>query len=448
MKFNKTPYSHIPFSPKKLPFFYGWVVLFLGAFGILMSIPGQTMGVSVFTDFLMDAMNMSRINLSLAYMVGTIGSSLLLSQAGEFYDRFGARITLFLSGLLLGFVLLFLSQIDRVAGFFSQMIPFGFAFWAFFLMCLGFFLLRFSGQGVMTMVSRSTVMKWFDKRRGLAAGLMGVVTSFGFAYAPKVLDGLIGQFSWRGAWQWMALFCGFIFALLALIFQRDNPTQCGMKPDSLKEIHVFGKVKKRVEGQDCTLKEAKKQPILWIFSITLAIWALHNTAFTFHVISLFDKVGIEKSRALSIFFPISIISVSTRFLVSAISDHIRLESLFLYFLLSMLLSAFSQLFVGQTLFWYLLIGGMGLAGGAFGSLVSITWVRLFGKKHLGAISGFAMSWIVAGSAIGPYFFSLSEKLTGLYNLGAYFTLILCSLLFIAVLWLSKRSEVVTVSTSA
>ncbi|MDA3852574.1 MAG: MFS transporter, partial [Spirochaetaceae bacterium] len=215
------------------------MVLFLSAFGILMSIPGQTMGVSVFTDYLMDALNMNRMNLSLAYMIGTILSSMMLSRAGKFYDRFGVRITLFLSGILMGAVLIFLSQVDRAAqglanliaaqGLASQLhIPFG--FWAFLLMTLGFFLLRFSGQGVMTMSSRSTAMKWFDQRRGLAAALMGVVTSFGFSYAPKILDRLIQDYTWRGAWLCLALICGVFFAFVALIFQRDNPADCGLKP--------------------------------------------------------------------------------------------------------------------------------------------------------------------------------------------------------------------------
>jgi hypothetical protein len=35
-----------------------------------MSIPGQTMGVSVFTDILIEKLGISRLNLSLTYMVG------------------------------------------------------------------------------------------------------------------------------------------------------------------------------------------------------------------------------------------------------------------------------------------------------------------------------------------------------------------------------------------
>ncbi len=72
--------GNIPFSPSKFPFFYGWIILAAGAVGVVMSIPGQTMGVSVFTDRLIDSLKISRLNLSLAYMIGTLSSSLLLSR--------------------------------------------------------------------------------------------------------------------------------------------------------------------------------------------------------------------------------------------------------------------------------------------------------------------------------------------------------------------------------
>ena len=64
-------HSNRPFPPSRLPFFYGWVILLAGTIGILMSIPGQTMGVSVFTENLLRDLAINRNNLSLAYLVGT-----------------------------------------------------------------------------------------------------------------------------------------------------------------------------------------------------------------------------------------------------------------------------------------------------------------------------------------------------------------------------------------
>jgi len=392
-----------------------------------MSIPGQTMGVSVFTGNLVQSLGITRLNLSITYMIGTILSSLFLSRAGKFYDRYGARITMLLAGSGLALVLFYFSKIDRIASRFSNGTEPG-NIAAFVLLVLGFFLLRYSGQGVMTMVSRSMIMKWFDQRRGLAAAILGIFTSFGFSYAPRVLDELIQQSDWRHAWQQLGLVCGLAFGIIAFLLYRDNPQVCGLKPDSLKEIKADPHVKKRKEGMDFTLKQAKRKPILWVFSLALALWAMFNTAFTFHVVSIFKQAQWTREEALAIFFPISVVSVVARFLVSAISDRLRLEWIYLIYLGGMILGTLSLAMLQWTGVLWVLIPGMGIAGGIFGTLSSITWVRLFGKAHLGAISGFAMGWIVAGSAVGPYFFSLSERFIGSYNGAAWFTLILSALL--------------------
>ena len=47
--------ANFPFDPARLPFFYGTVVLVCGTLGVLVSAPGQTVGVSVFTDFLIQS---------------------------------------------------------------------------------------------------------------------------------------------------------------------------------------------------------------------------------------------------------------------------------------------------------------------------------------------------------------------------------------------------------
>ena len=50
------------------------------------------MGMAVFTDPLIDVTGLSRTELSMAYLLGTIGSSLFLTKAGQWYDRYGGRV--------------------------------------------------------------------------------------------------------------------------------------------------------------------------------------------------------------------------------------------------------------------------------------------------------------------------------------------------------------------
>ena len=56
--------ADVPFAPRRVPFFYGWVVVAAATSGVLFSIPGQTMGVSVFTDSLLEATGLGRLALS------------------------------------------------------------------------------------------------------------------------------------------------------------------------------------------------------------------------------------------------------------------------------------------------------------------------------------------------------------------------------------------------
>jgi hypothetical protein len=86
---------------------------------------------------------------------------------------------------------------------------------------------------------------------------------------------------------------------------------------------------------------------------------------------------------------------------------------------------------------YLSILGMGLSQGMMGITGNITWPRYFGRLHLGAISGFAMSLTVAGSAIGPYVFSLSLSLFGSYAAAGGLFAAAALLLFIGTLFVKR-----------
>ena len=138
-----------PFDPRRVPFFYGWVIWGFSTLGFLMSIPGQTMGMAVFTDPFLEVTGLSRTELSLAYLFGTIGSSFFLTKAGGWYDRYGGRFMISASSLMLGVMVMFISFADRI----TQMLGGG----AFVLMLIGYFGVRFFGQGVLTSCSRNVL---------------------------------------------------------------------------------------------------------------------------------------------------------------------------------------------------------------------------------------------------------------------------------------------------
>ncbi len=196
---NSNKFSFI--DPGKSPVFYGYIVLFIGSIGILASIPGQTVGVSVFTDPLKDALGLSRNQFSNAYMIGTLLSAFFVAKAGVLFDAYGARYVAFFASLFLGISLLLCSVsveisegIKGILHINSWMVPFG-------LMTILFFFIRFCGQGVLTMASRNMIMIWFDRNRGKVNSISSIGVSLGFSSSPIFLSKLIDDQGWEMTWQ-------------------------------------------------------------------------------------------------------------------------------------------------------------------------------------------------------------------------------------------------------
>lgn len=415
----KQQWNNLPIRPEKIPFFYGWVILFAATIGVLASAPGQTMGIATFTDYLLENIHISRNQLSIAYMIGTIASSLILTYAGKMYDKYGARWIGMVISIVLGFVLILLSQSDRIIHLFIKegssavYVPIAMAI----LMFL-FFALRFSGQGVLTMVSRNMLMKWFIARRGLVNGISSVFVAFGFSLAPLTFDTFIQETSWRWAWIIMAIGIGVFFTLFVFLFYRDNPEDLGMIPDG--EVH--GNKEKNViikPFKQFTLAEARHTLTFWLFSIPLAMYALYITGFTFHLVSIFEHAGMDREKALAVFIPVSVISVIVSLIGGYISDKIRLKVLLVIMLIGQLIALSSLAFLNDGIFYYGYIVGNGLASGLYNVLMAVTWPRFYGRENLGKITGFVMAIIVFASALGPTLFSLSATKLGSYSIAIF-----------------------------
>lgn len=180
-----------PFAVGKSPVFYGWIMAVIATLGILLSVPGQTMGMAVFADAFIEVTGLTRTELSLAYMLGTITSAFFLTRAGRWFDVHGARSVLIAASLMLGMSILFLSMVDRASEYVATLIGINGSAIAFSLMVVGYFGVRFSGQGVMTSASRNLLLLWFERRRGIVSGVSGVFVSLGFSLAPLLLAMLI-----------------------------------------------------------------------------------------------------------------------------------------------------------------------------------------------------------------------------------------------------------------
>ncbi len=397
--------------------------------------PGQTIGVSVFTEPLLGALQLTRDQLSLAYMAGTIGSSFLLPWAGSLYDRWGVRPVASVAALSLGLVLTYLSQVDRVVRWFDPTPGTVLTLASIFL---GFLSLRFFGQGVLTLVSRNMMMQWFDQRRGFATGFSNVFISLGFSASPVVLDALINRYDWRGAWIVLAVIVGVIFPVIVLLFFRNNPEASGLQPDgdyrplTRQQRYAVQVVK------NFTRSEAVRSYAFWVFALMLAMQGLYITGFTFHVVSIFEQAGLSRAEAITIFQPVAVLAVIITLTASSLSDYIPLKYLLYAEGLGACLGVAGMIFLGShslggiPLAYYALVAGNGLMVGLFSVITTVTWPRYFGKKYLGAISGQATMLIVFGSALGPILFSTSLSWMGSYAMagwvcfGVFFALVVAA----------------------
>jgi cyanate permease len=230
---------------------------------------------------------------------------------------------------------------------------------------------------------------------------------------------------------------GTSFVIFVLLIFRDNPESCGCIPDGKRILAGTKKRPPSLPDRDYTLSEAKSTFAFWIFTLAMAIAGLYISGLFFHVVSVFDSVGISQEKALGIFVPASLVAIVVQFISSYLSDFIRLKYLLLVFLGGIILTAFGLVFLDESsITYWMVITGNGITWGLYTVLIAVTWPRFYGLLNLGAISGYSMSWLVIGSALGPYLFSLSFDITGHYKGVAILTLFVSMVLFI----LSFRAE--------
>ncbi len=428
--------ANFPFDPARLPFFYGTVVLACGTLGVLASAPGQTVGVSVFTDFLIQAHQLSRSWISFAYFAGTIASAILITRAGHWYDRFGGRWVSSVSAIMLALVLTGMSFSDAIAESVASILPDSYRNQAsFVVLCLGFFGMRFFGQGMLTLSSRNMVLEWFEQRRGMALAFIGVSVAFGFSATPTLFEWLIQKGGWSWAWQVIAVMVA-LFSLVAFCFGRSKPEDHGLLPDGPfakknRKTHV-----ETLSGRQFTLSEARRTYSFWVFTLSVVLSGVVLTAFAFHVVSIFADAGMQRSQAVAIFLPAACVSVVVELAGSWLSDFVKLKYLAMVQLVGVMMLSLSLSFLDAGPSVIFVVLGMGLMQGMFGIISAVTWPRFYGRTHLGAISGFSTSIVVAGTAVGPYLFSVTHDQFGSYRAAT----LLCASIAVILLAASPRAE--------
>lgn len=385
-------------------FYYGWVILVVGSLGALASIPGQTAGVSVFTDHITEATGLSRLQLATAYLVGTGTSGLLLPRSGGAIDRFGTRrmagvAVIGLATTLVG--LSFIGSMGPVTGFVVMSVAFG---------CL-----RFTGQGLLTLTSRTMISQWFERRRGMVTSASNAAMSFVFAASPAVLLLMIEIDGFRSAWRLMALAIFVVMGTIVVLFYRDSPEGSGLQIDG--GLSALGANEPVIIGTDAdaTRFTAIRDLRFWTVTIPVMAMASTSTALTFHIIDFGNELGISQSQIVRIFVPIAFVSVPVTLLGGWLVDRMPSIAVAAAMSAAQIVMYVAVSFLDQPVVAVIGVIAWGIAAGCYAPLTSAALPKLFGRRHLGAIAGFQMSCMVIGSAIGPALFALVQATTGSYR---------------------------------
>jgi MFS transporter, OFA family, oxalate/formate antiporter len=401
-----------PFDPVRIGIYYGWIVVIAGTIGMIASVPGQTAGVSVFTDDLTGSTGLTRLQLSIAYLIGTGTSGFLLPRGGRAIDRYGARIvalvaTVGLAGVLLGFS--FVGAMSLWVGM--------------AVMSLGFGLLRFTGQGLLTLSSRTMLAQWFDRRRGVVTSVANTFVSFSFAASPALLLALIDLGGFRSAWRILAVALLVVVATIVVLLYRESPESSGLKIDG--GIAATGDGSPAVVGTDgdLTRHAAVRDVRFWAVTAPIAALSSTSTALTFHIVDFGAELGLSDDEIVRIFVPIAFVSIPTTLFAGWLVDIVSPLRLAAAMSVAQIVMYFAVTRIDIPVFAVIAIVAWGVSQGCFGPLTTAALPRLFGRRHLGDVAGAQMSALVIGSAIGPALFALVRSIAGSYEVALWISMI-------------------------
>ena len=375
------------------PIPYGWVVLAAATVGLTMTIPGQTIGVSVVLDPIIDELGLGRSVVSATYTAGTLAGSLWLAAVGRRIDRYGPRRSVAVIATAFALACAAFGLVGGVVG-----------------LVVGFTLIRGLGQGALGLVSVHAVNSWFVRRRGLAMGLAG----FGFAIATALVPPRFQQLVDAIGWRWSYVVAGAVVAAVMVpvgwAFFRDRPEAYGLQPDGTTPSTV-----EPVVEVDYELAQARRTLTFWLYVTGGFLTAALGTALVFHHFSIMAANGLERDVAASLFVPFGFVLAGSGLVTGYLIDRVPPR-----FLLSAALALMAGALVGapgvddpRTLLVYGVV--LGTMQGMSQALQTTVYAHYFGRLHIGAIKGLSTTILVAGTSVGPLLVALGFDAAGDYR---------------------------------
>ena len=363
----------IKISINKKIIIFGFIFTFFSSFG-------QSFFLGLFNAPIRNELGITHGQFGNIYAMATIFSSVLLIWVGKkideyqiFYYSFFVIILLFLSSL-------FFSFINSI-----------------FLLAIGIFLMRFSGQGLMSHTSTTTISRFFEKSRGKALSTIW----FGLSSAEFILPVFVTYFfviySWRTVWQGIAIII--ILFLPIVIFNTIRSVKLeSREKDQNPKINLKIKSWRRVE----VIKDFR------FYIVSLNMLAMPWVATGVFVYQSF----ITESKMWSIytipkaFMVYSITSIITLFFSGFLVDKFTSRKLIPLMNIPLLFAMLVLFYYEQEISAFIFLGLIGVSNGLANVLGSSTWAEIYGVKYIGSIKALTTALMVFSTAFGTAVFGV------------------------------------------
>lgn len=389
--------------PSPAPGRLAWIVA-VAAAGLIsvMTAPGQTAGLSVFTDPLIEQLGISRTEISFSYMIGTLLGALAQPFLGRALDRWEPRRVIVIIAITFSLILVSMSFVSGVVD-----------------LTIGYTGVRMAGQGALGLAVTTAVTRAITHRRGLALGVSAAVGSAGISLTPIGLERLIDATGIQAAWRWEALAVAVIVIPATLLLPRRRAPH---RPDESGTGSASG----------WTLNEATRTGMFWVLVAATSTISMLGTGLTFQQVAILAERGLSPLQAASNFLPQTITALAATIAVGALVDWVS-PRIFVIVSMAAMAAALCMVTIA-TPGWGSISYGLvlGLAGGALRGMEAATFARYYGVCHIGSIRGVATSIGLAASAFGPLAFALASDVAGNFTTPALAFAILPAIVLVAV----------------
>jgi len=365
-------------------------VVLIGAIAMAATYPGRTHGLGMVTEPLLKDFQLSTDNGRVLFATinfwATIVGSAFCIPIGWLFDRFDRRWVLAANLILLGIVVVAMSQVNSLLS-----------------LAIAITLTRGLGQSALSVVSITIVAKSFSAQRlGLAMAWYAVLSApFHLALIKGVGWALtLENISWRTIWAGIGLSL-VALSLSALLLQKNNSSSTDKKSDDAAEGYTLG--------------QALRTPAFWTFSLTISVWGMIYAGVALFNEDIFSERGFDRNLYFNVLAEVTIVAICAKFIFGWLVNYVPLNRLLAVCLFATSLSLVGLTQATQVWHAYAYGVGLGIASGAVALLFFATWGRLYGNRELGRIQGVAQMLTVFASAAGPVIFSASKRATTSYT---------------------------------